>query len=72
VEYQNGALTVVTAAGPLRKVEKLPEARNLCVDLVEAIYLGRERFLTEAEIFRVSEIILKVREGADRREIVKL
>ena len=63
---------MVTAAGPMRKIEKLPEPRNLCVDLVEAIYLGKPRFVTEEEIFRVSEIILKVREAADRGEIVKL
>jgi predicted dehydrogenase len=72
VEYQNGALTLVTGAGPLRKIEKLPEARNLCVDLAESIYLNKPRFLKEEEIFRVSEIILKVRDAADRREIVKL
>jgi predicted dehydrogenase len=72
VEYQNNALTLLTGEAPPRKIETLPPARSICIDFIESIYLKKAPIITEEEIFRVSEIVLKLRDAADHHRIVPL
>lgn len=73
VEYEGTkGLTLVTDSKPVRQITELPPARNLCVDLVEAMYLGKPLLIPTRELFRVSEIVLKARAAADENRVVRL
>ena len=49
-----------------------PAAKSLVVDFVESIYLGKPHLLSAADIFRISEIVLKAREAADSGTLLNL
>jgi len=73
VEYQEReGLTVITSTKPLRHVTELPAVKSLAVDFIESIYLGRPHGLSAADIYRVSAIVLKSREAAERGKVVPL
>jgi predicted dehydrogenase len=73
VEYQMPAgLTLIT-----RGVRQIPlaegePARSLFVDFLESLYGGPPHLIRPEEVFRVTEIVLKAREAAERHRIVSL
>ncbi len=73
VEFQEAqGLTLVTQKDPPRKITDLPKSKPLAVDFLESLHGGAPHQLTRAEIFRISEQILKAREAAEGHKIVKL
>jgi predicted dehydrogenase len=73
VEFQETqGLTLVTKDQAPRKITDLPQSKPLAVDFIESLYGGTPHQLTRAEIFRISEIILKTRDAAEKHKIVKL
>ena len=73
VEFQAAqGLTVVTQKEPPRKITDLPKSKPLAVDFIESLYGGPPHQLTRAEIFRISEQILKARAAAEDHKIVRL
>ncbi|HUS35097.1 MAG TPA: Gfo/Idh/MocA family oxidoreductase [Verrucomicrobiae bacterium] len=73
VEYQAATgLTLITQSKPARQITDLPKPKPLSVDFIESVYGGAPHQLTRAEIFRLSEIILKSRAAAEARKIVRL
>jgi predicted dehydrogenase len=72
-EHREGdGLTLMTDKEPPRKITDLPAARGLAVDFIESLYGGPPHQITRAEIFSLSEIILKAREAAEKHKIVRL
>ena len=73
VEYQAATgLTLVTKTEPPRKITDHPKNKPLSVDFIESLYGGPPHQISKAEIFRLSEIILKARDAAEDRKIVRL
>ena len=72
VEYQQEHLTLITETEPLTTITTLPPAQSLFADFVESIYLQKPHIITTAEIFRLSEIVLKARSAADSGRILPL
>jgi predicted dehydrogenase len=73
VEFQETqGLTLITAKDPPRKITELPKSRPLAVDFLESLHGGPPHQLPRAEIFRISEQILKAREAAEEHKIVRL
>jgi len=73
VEYQDSSgLTLVTHDSKPEQVRALPAAGSLFGDFLDAVYNGRQPLLTPGEIFRVNEIVLKARDAAESRTIVRL
>jgi predicted dehydrogenase len=73
VEFQEAqGLTLVTKDQPPQKVTDLPKTKPLSVEFIESIYGGAPHQLTRAEIFRISEQILKARAAAEERKIIRL
>ena len=72
VEYQaaNG-LTLVTKTEKPRMISDLPKSKGLAVDFIESLYGGAAHQISRAEIFQLSEIILKARAAAEERKIVR-
>jgi predicted dehydrogenase len=71
-EYKESRLTVITDSAPLVIMNDLPPARSLVVDFLESLYLRKEHILSAADIFRISEVVLKARDAADTGKIVTL
>ncbi len=72
-EYQ--AATGVTILSGSRKPEtlgELPPERLLFTEYLEYVYNGKPPSLTEADIYRVCDIVLAARESAERGRVVKL
>lgn len=73
VEFQEAqGPTLVTQKEPPRKITDLPKSKPLAVDFIESLYGGPPHQLTRAEIFRISEQILKARAAAEDHKIVRL
>jgi predicted dehydrogenase len=73
VEFQEAqGLTFITAKDPPRKITDLPKSKPLAIDFLESLHGGPPHQLTRAEIFRISEQILKAREAAEEHKIVRL
>jgi predicted dehydrogenase len=72
IEYQGSSLTIVTSAQRSAEVSELPLARLLFVDFLEALYGGGRHILSQEEIFRVNEVVLKAREAADSGRVISL
>ncbi len=72
-EYQaSTGVTVVTGTRPPEVIRELPATGSLFVDFLESVYLGKPAAITEAEAFRVTDIVLLARESAEQRRIVRL
>jgi predicted dehydrogenase len=72
VEIQQGEVTLITASQKPHRVTDLPRHTPLFVDFLDAIYNGAKPLLTTEECLRVTEIMLKTRDAADQRRVVKL
>lgn len=73
VEFQEAqGLTLVTKDQPPQKITDLPKTKPLSVDFIESLHGGPGHQLSRAEIFRVSEQILKSRAAAEEHKIVRL
>ncbi len=67
VEFQEGrGVTLVTAERKPEQVTSLPPERYLFADFLESLYNGVEHVISIEEVFRVSEIVLNVRDAAER------
>ncbi len=73
VEYQEArGLSLLTAARKPEQITDLPPERHLFADFLEALYGGGKHLISLQEVFRVSEIVLKVRDAAESRTTVRL
>jgi predicted dehydrogenase len=73
VEFQEGrGVTLVTAGRKPEQVTALPPDGYLFADFLQAVFAGGHHLITQTEIFRVSEIVLKARDAAEQHMIVKL
>ncbi|HYG36634.1 MAG TPA: Gfo/Idh/MocA family oxidoreductase [Clostridia bacterium] len=73
VEYQEGrGLTLVTESQPMTKIDSLPPAKHLFADFIASLYQGTPHLIQPDEIYRVTEIVLKAREAAERNRLVQL
>lgn len=73
VEYQEKeGLTLISEGRPPAQIKALPEVKSLSADFLESLYSGTEHLLSLADIFRVSEIVLKTRASADEHRFVHL
>jgi hypothetical protein len=73
VEYQaSTGVTLLSGDHAPEVVRELPPRDSLFVDFLKSIYLGTSPALTQADVFRVNEIVLLARESAERRQIVQL
>jgi predicted dehydrogenase len=66
--------TGVTLIGPkgLESIRELPARRSVFVDFLEGLYAGKKRMLSQADVFRTSEIALRARDGAEKGQVVKV
>ena len=73
VEYQEGrGVSLVTTARKTEQITDLPPEKNLFADFLEALYSGGKHLISLQDVFRVSEIVLKVRDAADTGTVVRL
>ncbi len=72
VEYQGGALTLITASEAPRQITSLPSSIPLFADFLDSIYNGKPHRLPLEDIYRTTEIVLKTRDAADQGQVVKL
>jgi predicted dehydrogenase len=72
VEQQHGKVTLMTDDEPLHEVTERPEGPLLFEDFLDAVFQKREPMLTQADIFRVTEIVIRSREAADAGRVVKI
>ena len=72
IEYQAGKVTLMTDAKPLHEVTERPDPPRLFEDFLDALASEREPLLTQAEIFRVTEIVIRSREAADAGRVVAI
>jgi len=72
LEYQQGELTLITDTQRPAKVDDLTRVKPLFIDFLESVYGGKPHLIFPADIFRVSEIVLKARDAADANKVVRL
>lgn len=72
VEYMGGKVTLMTDKKPLHEVEDRPQAPSLFANFLDSVYNKTTPMLTQAELFRVTEIVLRSREAADAGRVVKI
>jgi predicted dehydrogenase len=72
VEQMHGKVTLMTDDQPPHEVAERPEGPKLFEDFLDAIFQKREPSLTQADIFRVTEIVIRSREAADAGRVVKI
>jgi predicted dehydrogenase len=72
VECQHDEVTLVTDGNKPHRVTELPGHTPLFVDFLDAVYNGAQPLLTAEECLRVTEIMLKTRDAADQRQVVRL
>jgi len=72
MEYQAGAVTLMTAAQQPRRVTDLPSRPPLFADFLDSIYNGKPHLISLDDVFRVTEIVLRSREAAETNRIVRL
>ncbi|MCB1020716.1 MAG: Gfo/Idh/MocA family oxidoreductase [Acidobacteria bacterium] len=72
IEQMHGKVTLVTADKPLHEVTERPQPPRLFEDFLEAVQNKREPLLTQADIFRVTEIVIRSREAADAGQVLKI
>jgi len=73
VEFQEGrGVTLISAARKTAQITDLPPVKHLFADFLESLYSGGKHLISLEEVFRVSEIVLKVRDAAETGTIVRL
>lgn len=73
IEYQGGALTLMTSKQPPCPITADPAAAKLLfVDFLESLYANTTHALSLDEIYRVNEIVLKAREAAETGRVIDL
>ena len=72
VEQQHGVVTLMTDDKPLHDVTERPKTPKLFEDFLDAVNRKREPLLTQADCFRVTEIVIRSREAADAGRVVKI
>jgi predicted dehydrogenase len=73
VEFQQSqGVTLVTDSAAPVELKDLPPPQFLFLDFLESIFGSRKHLLRPEELFRVNEIVLKVRDGAESGQIVAL
>ncbi|MBI3693585.1 MAG: Gfo/Idh/MocA family oxidoreductase [Acidobacteria bacterium] len=70
VEYQQDQLTLITASAKPRAVTDLPPRRPLFADFVDSLDGSRPHRIAEADVYRVTEIVLRSREAAETNKVV--
>ena len=71
VEYQGGELTLITASAKPRVVTDLPPRRWLFADFLDSLHGDKKHLISEADVFRVTEIVLRSREAAETNRVVQ-
>jgi hypothetical protein len=72
VEYQAGKLTLMTGTKKPHVVTDFPQHAPLFVDFLDFVFNGKKPMLSAEECLRMTEIMLKTRDAADERRVVKL
>ena len=72
VEYQAETLTLITASQAPRRITDLPERSSLFADFLDSIYNSKTHLLPLADVYRVTEIVLRTRDAADSSRVVSL
>jgi predicted dehydrogenase len=71
LEYQGGALSLITGKEKPRTVTQLPPPGSLFLNFLDFVYNSQANGLPLQDIYRVNEIVLAARESADQGRIVK-
>ena len=72
VEYIGGKVTLMTDSKPLHEVTERPEVQPLFAEFLDFVFNGAPVSLTQDELFRVTEIVLRSREAADSGRVVRI
>lgn len=72
VEYMAGKVTLMTDSKPLHEVTERPALMPLFANFLDFVYNGATPSLTQDELFRVTEIVLRSREAADSGRVVRI
>jgi predicted dehydrogenase len=72
-EYQAASgVTLITENQAQTKIVDLPPASLLFGDFVESLYSGKPHLIRAEDVYRVTEIVLKVRAAAEEGRLVQL
>ena len=72
VEYQGGALTLITATHKPHTITDLPQHPPLFADFLDSIYNNKQHMIPVEDVYRVTEIVLRSREAAESGRVVRL
>jgi predicted dehydrogenase len=73
VEFQEGrGVTLVSATRKVTQITDLPPVKRFFADFLDSLYGGGKPPISLEDVFRVSEIVLKVRAAAETSTLVKL
>ena len=72
IEYLGGSLNLVTATEKPHAVAGLPQHRLLFADFLDSIYNHKRHLIPAADVYRVTEIVLRTRDAADSNRVVSL
>lgn len=65
-------VTLIPAVGKPETVADLPAERQLFPEYLDAVYNGCPESLPAADIWRLNEIVLSVRDAAEKRQMIRL
>lgn len=72
-EYQAATgVTVISDGRPPRTITDLPPARSLFTEVLESIYSGKAAPVSLSDVYRVSEIVIRAREAAVKRQVLSV
>jgi len=73
VEYQEATgVTLLPAHGKPAVLRDLPAEQSVFVDFLESVYAGKPAALPLTDIYRVSDIVLRAREAAERNRMLRI
>ena len=72
VEYQGGRVTLVTDGKAPHEVTDFPRPPSLFANFLDHVFNGAAPLLTVADVFRVTEIVLRSREAADSHSVTAI
>jgi len=72
VEYIAGEVTLMTDSKPKHVVAERPVVPRLFANFLDSVFNGAGLLLTQQELFRVTEIVLRSREAADSGRVVRI
>lgn len=72
VEYQGGRVSLITDQEAPHEIVDMPPARRLFAEFLDSVYNGVDHSITQHDLFRVTEIVLRSRDAADTGRVVRI